>query len=75
MWELQDYNEITRLKAVSNPSKTDMDSCFNLYKKYLDNNIQSYRTDCTCSGSITSIFSLLTQWFELNKVGFKKEGE
>lgn len=71
----EDYLLFEECITHQNPSKDQMDRTFRLYKKYIDQYITHYKTDCDCSGSINQIYSLMKQWFELQKMYFKKEGE
>jgi len=68
----EDYLLFEECISHQNPDKEQMDRTFRLYKKYVDPYITHYKTDCDCSGSINQIYSLLKQWFDLQKQYFKK---
>jgi hypothetical protein len=69
----EDYLLFEECINHQNPSKDEMDRMFRLYKKYIDQYITHYKTDCDCSGSITQLYSLMKQWFELQKQFFKQK--
>lgn len=60
---LEDSKEMMRLMSIEDPSKDDMDSTFNLYKKYIDPNLPSYRVGCGCGNAIENLFNILKQRF------------
>lgn len=68
MMNLEDSNEMMRLMSIEEPTKEDMDSTFNLYKKYIDPNLHGYRTGCGCGNAIERLFSILKEWYITNHV-------
>ena len=74
-YSYEDYLLFEECILHQSPSRNQMDRTFRLYKKYVDQYITHYNTDCSCTGSIESIYSLLKQWYDLQKQYFKKELE
>jgi hypothetical protein len=65
---LEDSNEMIRLMTIEEPTKEDMDSTFNLYKKYINPGLESYRTGCGCGNAIERLFDILKGWYITNHV-------
>lgn len=61
--EPQDIAEMNRLLSLEETTKEDWDSTFNLYRKYIDSNIQSYRVGCGCGNAIERLFNVLKNWY------------
>jgi hypothetical protein len=61
--ETQDITEMKRLLSLEKTTKEDWNSTFNLYKKYIDPNIQNYRVGCGCGNSIERLFNILKNWY------------
>jgi len=74
-YSYEDYLLFEECISHQSPSKDEMDRTFRLYKKYIDPYITHYKTECDCSGSIGQIYSIMRQWFELQRNEFKKELE
>lgn len=66
LYPIEDRLEIMRLFKVVNANQTDIDSIFNLYKKYINPKVVSYTTSCNCRGSISYYWAELSQWFSIN---------
>ena len=68
-----DCKEILRLRRITIPSGSDMDSIYNLYKKYIDKNASApIRTCNSCGQSIQNYYwktiALPTEPIELEKL-------
>lgn len=70
MYELNDQIEILRLAKVVNASQKDIDSIYNLYKKYLVPNAAMYVVNCNCGSSISSYYQKLLDWYNANSNRF-----
>lgn len=66
MYSLVDRDEMLRLFKVVNASVNDMNSIYNLYKKYIDAKAAMYRTDCRCHASIGYYYEQLRNWYSNN---------
>lgn len=66
-----DADEITRLFKVARAGQSDIDSIFNLYKKYVNPKVITYRTNCNCSSSIAEYWRQLLDWFSNNRSLFE----
>jgi len=73
MYTIKDREEITRLQGIDSPNQNDMNSTFELYKKYINPEIQGYNTGCSCGNSITKLHQALMGWFILNEHLFVNE--
>jgi len=47
-----------------------MDKIFELYKKYINPDVQGYTTGCSCGNSITKLYQGLMGWFLMNENQF-----
>lgn len=70
MFTIEDRNELNRLQATETPNQQDMDSIFELYKKYINAEVQGYTTGCSCGNSITKLYQGLMGWFLMNEHQF-----
>jgi len=63
-----DRNEIIRIHRIISPSGADMESIYQLYKKYVDPNARQYNTNgCqTCGNSIVTYWRNLCNWWRTN---------
>lgn len=68
----EDADEITRLFRVVRATQSDIDSIFNLYKKYVNPKAATYRTNCNCNSSIAEYWRQLLQWFSDNRSLFEQ---
>lgn len=66
--EYQDEIELQRLMSLEETTKEDWDSTFNLYKKYINPNIQTYKVGCGCGNAIENLFSALKNWYLKGRV-------
>jgi hypothetical protein len=70
MFTIEDRNELNRLQATETPNQQDMDKIFELYKKYINPDVQGYTTGCSCGNSITKLYQGLMGWFLMNENQF-----
>ncbi|NBP57169.1 hypothetical protein EBU71_11680 [bacterium] len=70
MFTSNDKNEIIRLQSTESPNQQDMDSIFELYKRYINPEIQGYSTGCSCGNSITKLYQGLMGWYLMNEHQF-----
>ncbi len=61
-----DKMKIERLKHITSPSTSEMDDIFEMYKKYLDPNIQKYNVNCNCQNNIVNLYNKLIKWYGEN---------
>ncbi len=61
--EPQDIIEMNRLMSLDETNREDWDSTFNLYRKYINSNIQNYKVGCGCGNSIDRLFNALKNWY------------
>jgi hypothetical protein len=64
-----DKQEILRLHKIISPTSGDMNSIYELYKKYVDTTARAYNTNgCnTCGNSIVNYWRGLLNWFNVNR--------
>ena len=72
MFTEEDQLEILRLAKVVNATQADMNSIYELYRKYLVPNAPMYVTNCNCGSSISSYYQKLLDWYHLNTDKFSK---
>jgi len=67
-----DKQEILRIHRIISPTGGDMQSIYNLYKKYVDPTARPYSTNgCqTCGNSIVNYWRGLTAWYRDNQNKF-----
>jgi hypothetical protein len=70
-WSNTDRIEIMRLFRVAIATQNDMDSIYNLYKKYISANARMYITNCNCSGSIGQYWRDLLNFYSQNASNFE----
>ena len=68
----EDQTEILRLFKVGNATQVDMDSIYNLLKKYVRPNAPMYQINCNCQLSISAYYQALLEWYAANAQNFKK---
>lgn len=61
------FEEVIQIRGQL--SKTDMDSIFILYKKYIKD-ISYYRTNCGCNNDIRNLFYKVLDFYTKNKNKF-----
>lgn len=68
-FDKSDEDELVRICRIISPSVEDMDSIYNLYKKYINPNIDGYKSSgCnTCGNSIVNLWRGLSEWFNVNR--------
>ena len=62
----EDRDEILRLYKVGNATKEDMDSIYNLLRKYVRPNAAPYILNCNCQQSISAYYQALLEWYSSN---------
>ena len=69
-YDKKDQEEIMRLYRVVNANQTDMDSIYNLLKKYVRPQAAMYILNCNCQQSISAYYQALLTWYEENREKF-----
>ena len=72
MYSKQDQNEILRLAKVAVATQHDMDSIYELFKRYIRPNAVMYQTNCNCNTSISAYYQLLIEWYSKNADKFNQ---
>ena len=67
-----DQIEILRLYKVANATKADMDSIYNLLRKYVRPGAAPYILNCNCQQSISAYYQALLEWYSNNQDLFNK---
>lgn len=67
----EDRMTIEALKKVTHPTKDQMDTIYELYKKYINPVQPMYRTNCNCAGNIVGLYWRLLEWFDANTAKFE----
>jgi hypothetical protein len=70
-YDKEDQQEILRLFKVGNATKQDMDSIYNLLKKYVRPNAAPYILNCNCQQSISAYYQVLLEWYSSNTEKFQ----
>lgn len=65
-YDKKDRDEILRLYKVGNATKEDMDSIYNLLRKYVRPNAAPYILNCNCQQSISAYYQALLEWYSSN---------
>ena len=65
-YDKEDQIEILRLYKVGNATKEDMDSIYNLLRKYVRPNAAPYILNCNCQQSISAYYQALLEWYSSN---------
>jgi hypothetical protein len=65
-YDKKDQQEILRLYRVGNATKEDMDSIYNLLKKYVRPQAAPYILNCNCQQSISAYYQALLNWYSEN---------
>ena len=73
MYSLADQQEILRLFKVGNATQVDMDSIYNLLKKYVRPQAAPYILNCNCQQSISAYYQALLEWYVSNADKFDKK--
>jgi len=53
-------------------TKNDMDSIYELFKRYIRPNAVMYQTNCNCNTSISAYYQLLIEWYSGNANKFNQ---
>jgi uncharacterized membrane protein YjdF len=72
MFNKEDQDEILRLAKVAVATKNDMDSIYELLKRYIRPNAVMYQTNCNCNTSISAYYQLLIEWYSKNADKFNQ---
>jgi hypothetical protein len=75
MYSVEDRVEILRLAKVAVATQADMDSIYELFKRYIRPNAVMYQISCNCNTSISKYYQLLLEWYSENADKFKLENE
>ena len=73
MYSKEDQDEILRLFKVGNASEYDMQSIYNLLRKYVRPNAAMYILNCNCQQSISAYYQALLEWYASNADRFNTE--
>ncbi len=67
--EVNDNTEFLRIAKIVRPTNADIDSIYQLYKRYVDPTArQPTLSGCsTCGNSIVSYWRKLMEWYNVNK--------
>jgi hypothetical protein len=71
-YDKKDQEEILRLFKVGNATKDDMDSIYNLLKKYVRPGAAPYILNCNCLQSISAYYQALLEWYAGNADKFNQ---
>lgn len=66
MWSKEDQDEILRLAKVAVATQADMNSIYELFKRYVRPNAVMYEINCNCSTSISKYYQLLLEFYSEN---------
>ena len=75
MYSKDDQDEILRLFKVGNATQHDMDSIYNLLRKYVRPNAAMYILNCNCQQSISAYYQALLEWYAGNADKFNNKNE
>lgn len=70
MFTKEDQDEILRLAKVAVATQADMDSIYELFKRYIRPNATMYQINCNCNTSIAKYYQLLLEWYSENASKF-----
>lgn len=63
MIDVDDIMTLERLKMISSPSQSEIEEIFQMYKKYIDPEIQRYNLNCNCANNIVNLYNKLIKWY------------
>lgn len=63
---MTDQEIIKSLEDIADPSEEQMNLIFLMYKKYVNPNIYTYTTGCTCENNIKNLYRDLMSWAKNN---------
>lgn len=72
MYNKQDQDEILRLAKVAVATQADMDSIYELFKRYIRPNAVMYQINCNCNTSISAYYQMLIEWYSKNADKFNQ---
>lgn len=72
MFNKEDQDEILRLAKVAVATQQDMNSIYELFKKYIRPNAVMYQVNCNCSTSISAYYQMLIEWYGQNANKFNQ---
>ena len=72
MFNKEDQDEILRLAKVAVATQQDMNSIYELFKKYIRPNAVMYQVNCNCSTSISAYYQMLIEWYSNNADKFNQ---
>ena len=73
MFSLEDQQEILRLFKVGNATQHDMNSIYDLLRKYVRPNAAPYILKYNCTQSIYAYYKALLEWYERNANKFNNK--
>lgn len=73
LYPYKDAEEIRRFYKIVNASPADMESIYEMYKKYVKPNARRFVTNCKCPSSISAYYQNLLEWFNKNSHLFATE--
>jgi uncharacterized membrane protein YjdF len=73
MYSLEDQQEILRLFKVGNATQHDMNSIYDLLRKYVRPNAAMYVLNCNCQQSISAYYQALLEWYASNADKFNNK--
>jgi hypothetical protein len=73
MYSLEDQQEILRLFKVGNATQHDMNSIYDLLRKYVRPNAAPYILNCNCQQSISAYYQALLEWYASNADKFNNK--
>jgi hypothetical protein len=68
----EDQDEILRLAKVAVATQADMNSIYELFKRYIRPNAAMFQTNCNCNTSISAYYQLLIEWYSQNASKFNQ---
>ena len=73
MYNKEDQDEILRLFKVGNATQHDMNSIYDLLRKYVRPNAAPYILNCNCQQSISAYYQALLEWYASNADKFNNK--
>ena len=72
MFNKEDQDEILRLAKVAVATQQDMNSIYELFKRYIRPNAVMYQINCNCNTSISAYYQMLIEWYSKNADKFNQ---
>jgi hypothetical protein len=63
MIETEDIMTMEKLKMITSPTNSEIIEIFEMYKKYIDPEIQRYNLNCNCENNIVNLYNKLIKWY------------